>query len=166
MFLWFLGTSVLAVWFVFRDERFDFRLLCIAAVAPDAIDPWFGGARAFHSVSTSVVLLGLVMVATSRQRPLRRHLLAVPIGLFMHLVFDGAFANTTVFWWPFTGWSITAERLPSMQRGAVNGFLELAGALMLVWAWRRFDLHDAERRRVFLRRGRLSERTSSGAAQC
>lgn len=166
MFLWFVGTSIVSVWFVFRDERFDYRLLCIAAVAPDVIDPWWGGARAFHSVSMSVALLVVVMLATSKRRELRRHLLAVPIGLFMHLVFDGAFANSEVFWWPLTGWSIDSARLPSMERGAVNIALEVVGALMVVWAWRRFGLRDGQKRLMFLRTGRLSEHTSGGAGTC
>lgn len=166
MFLWFVGTAVVSVWFVFRDERFDYRLLCIAAVLPDLIDPWWGGARAFHSVTMSVAVLLVVMLATSRQSSARRHLLAIPIGLFMHLVFDGAFANSNVFWWPMTGWSIDSARLPSVERGSVNVVLEAAGALMIAWAWRRFGLGQAEQRRLLVRTGRLSEQTSGGAGTC
>lgn len=166
MFLWFVGTAVVSVWFVFRDERFDYRLLCISALIPDAVDPWWGGARSFHSVTMSVIVLAAVMLATSRQRPLRRHLLAIPIGLFMHLVFDGAFANSDVFWWPMTGWTIEAARLPSVERGPVNVVLEIAGALMIVWAWKRFGLSDVMRRRDFVRTGRLCEQPSGGAGTC
>jgi len=31
---WFAVTAVAAVWFVFRDPRFDYRLLIVGAVVP------------------------------------------------------------------------------------------------------------------------------------
>ena len=37
MFLWFFGTAILSVWFVFRDDRFDYRLLIVGSILPDAI---------------------------------------------------------------------------------------------------------------------------------
>lgn len=63
-------------------------------------------------------------------------LLAVPIGMFMHLVFDGVFARTTAFWWPFTGVGFGADRLPSFDRGWWNVPLELVGALLALWVLR------------------------------
>lgn len=63
-------------------------------------------------------------------------LLAVPIGMFMHLVFDGVFARTTAFWWPFTGAGFGADRLPSFDRGWWNVPLELVGALLALWVLR------------------------------
>ena len=166
MFLWFLGTSVLAVWFVFRDERFDYRFLCVGAIAPDVIDIWWGGARTFHSVVTSVVVLLGVMFATVNRRAARRRALALPIGLFLHLVFDGAFGNTRVFWWPLAGTSFDGARLPTAQRGLVNVFLELAGAVMLAWVWRHFALADSSRRRRFIATGQLIDGAHGGAGTC
>lgn len=112
MLLWFVGTAWVAVWFVFRDERFDYRLLAVGALLPDAVDIVTGGAWVMHSVTAAVAALALVMIATRGRRAARRHALAVPIGMFMHLVFDGAFAATTVFWWPFGGLSFGGEPLP------------------------------------------------------
>ena len=42
--LWFVSTAVLTVWFVFRDPRFDYRLLIVGSVLPD-LDGLFGGRR-------------------------------------------------------------------------------------------------------------------------
>jgi len=154
MVLWFLGTSVTAVWFVFHDAGFDYRLVMIGSLLPDAVDVWFGGARAFHSVTVAVVLLVAVMAVTVGRRPLRRRLLALAIGVFLHLVFDGAWSDTTTFWWPFTG-GFGDRRLPSLERGPLSLGLEVAGALLLFWWWRRFGLADRGRRSVFLRSGHL-----------
>jgi hypothetical protein len=95
------------------------------------------------------------MLATIDRRRLRRHLLAVPIGVFIHLVLDGVFTNTKVFWWPFTGGHFSAARLPSVARGRWDVLLELAGLVILAWAWRRFGLADRARRQRFWRTGRL-----------
>ena len=52
-------------------------------------------------------------------------------------MFDGAWATTEVFWWPFTGASIGDEPLPSVQRGWWNVPLEVIGLAIVVWVWRR-----------------------------
>lgn len=166
MFLWFLGTSVLAVWFVFRDEQFDYRLLCVGAVAPDLIDVWWGGARVLHSVVTSIVVLLIVMLSTFNRRVIRRRTLAFPIGLFLHLVFDGAFGNTRIFWWPLAGLSFQDARLPTAQRGALNFILEAAGLCMVLYVWKRFHLLDARRRRLFIETGQLHDGATGNAGTC
>ncbi len=56
MFFWFIGTAIVTVGVVFRDPRFDYRLLIVGSVLPIA-DGAFGGARALHSVTVSVALL-------------------------------------------------------------------------------------------------------------
>ena len=75
MVLWFVATSVLAVRYVFRDPRFDYRLLIVGALLPDAIDLVFGGARVLHTLTASVALMTLIMVATRRGSALRRRTL-------------------------------------------------------------------------------------------
>lgn len=156
MLLWFVGTAMLSVWYVFRDGRFDNRWLIVGVLLPDLVDGPWGGARAFHSVATSVLVLVLVMLATIGRRPLRRRLLAVPIGLFLHLVFDGAFADTSVFWWPFTGLSFDDASLPVVERGWFNLVLEALGLGLTWWIVRLFDLRDPERRRRLWRDGSVS----------
>lgn len=147
MFVWFIATSTLTIFLVFTDPGFDYRPLVVGALLPDLIDAPFGGARVMHSVTAAVALLALTMLATIGRRALRKRLLAVPIGVLLHLVFDGAFAATDVFWWPFTG-GFDDARLPIAERTTVvNLLLEVAGAAMLWWSWRAFDLADRERRR-------------------
>lgn len=157
MLLWFIGTAVLTVHFVFTDPRFDYRLLVVGAVLPDIVDIWSGRARWAHSLTVAVGALMLVMLVTAGRKPVRRLLLGLPIGMLLHLVYDGAFASTRVFWWPFSG-SWGDVRLPSLDRSAVLTLaMEVAGAGMLWWAWRRFGLADAARRSAFVRHGTLTD---------
>ena len=153
MLLWFIGAAIAAVWFVFRDDRFDYRLLLVGVLLPDLIDLPAGQARWAHSLTVAVGLLVIVMVATGR-RPIRRLLLGLPIGMLLHLVFDGAFSMTKVFWWPFSG-SWGDEDVPVVARGWFNVLLELVGAALLVWAWRHFRLADRGVRQRFWRSGQL-----------
>jgi hypothetical protein len=101
--LWFLGTALVSVWYVFSDPFFDYRLLLLGALVPDLVDVPFGQARWAHSLTVAVGMLALVMIITAGRRPVRRLLLGLPIGMLLHLVWDGAFASTKVFWWPFSG---------------------------------------------------------------
>lgn len=156
MFLWFIGTAVVSVWYIFRDPRFDYRLLAVGSIVPDAIDLPEGHARWAHSLTVAVATLALVMLVTAGRKPIRKLLLAVPIGMLMHLVWDGAFASTKVFWWPFTG-SWGNVRVPSLQRGWLNLAFEAFGALMLAWIWRRCDLADPARRDALIRHGLLMQ---------
>ena len=154
MFFWYLATSVIAVGWVFRDPRFDYRMLLVGSVFP-LIDGLFGGARALYSVVTSVFVLAVVMLATIGRRPLRKVLLGFPIGMILHLVFSGAWGNTDVFWWPLTGWSFDDAPLPEVERGWWSLALEVVGIAGCVWLWRLNGLGDRERRRRFLRDGQL-----------
>ena len=155
MFFWFVGTAWVAVWFVFRDERFDYRWLAAGAVLPDVIDGVTGGAWVLHSVTASVVLMTAVMLLTRGKRAHRRSLLAVPIGTFMHLVFDGAFSYTRQFWWPFSGLSFGGAPLPSFDRVAVAPLMEVVGLLLLAWMWRMHGMGVPAARRRFLATGQL-----------
>ena len=154
MFLWFAGMAFVAVWVVFKDPALDHRLVIAGALLPDVIDVWTGGRWFAHTVLASVGLLTVVMLGTQHRRLLRRRLLALPIGTFLHLVLDGMWTDQEVFWWPVAG-SEFGEALPSVARGWLNVPLELLGAAALVWAWRRFRLAEPERRRQFLTTGRL-----------
>ncbi len=117
MFFWFIATAVVTVGFVFRDPSFDNRLLIVGAVLPGA-DVVFGGARALHSITLSIVLLAAVMLATKRGSRLRKTLLGLPIGMFLHLVFDAAWNDTDTFWWPFTGLEFVDDGIPIVGPGS------------------------------------------------
>ena len=160
MLLWFLGASLVIAWAVFHDPAVDHRLVMVGAIAPDLFDAPTGGARVAHSLVFSVGLLVVVMVATIGRRSLRRHLLALPIGTFLHLVLDGVFTDSEVFWWPFSG-GLDSVPLPSLARGWWNVALELAGGVGLVWGWRRFGLGVPARRRRFVRTGRFDPAVTS-----
>lgn len=164
---WFLGAGIVAVWNVFHDPSFDYRLLAVGLLLPDIVDAPLGGARALHALPTSVAVLLVIVAATGRRRRLRRRLLAIPIGMFLHLVADGVFGNTRVFWWPFSGLSLPDARLPSLSRPIlVDVALELAGVAMLWWAWRRFGLDRAENRRMLWTTGALSAAPQRRGATC
>jgi hypothetical protein len=166
MLLWFVATAVAAVWFVFRDERFDNRVLAIGALSPDVVDGIAGGMWLGHSVITPLAVMALVMFATRRRRTVRRALLALPIGMFLHLIFDGAFASTSAFWWPVTGLAGPDGALPVVQRGWWNLPLEMAGVVLGVFLWRLFGLSDPGRRGAFMSRGTLGAGSSGGAGRC
>lgn len=155
MLFWFVATSVLAVHYVFTDPRFDHRFLIVGVLLPDLLDAPFGGARLFHSLAGAVGALALVMAVTAGRRPIRRQLIAIPIGILLHLVFDAAWTNAQVFWWPFGGGFGDAP-LPVVARGWWNVPLELMGVAMLWWAWGLFGLNAAERRRRFRSTGQLT----------
>jgi hypothetical protein len=133
MFFWFIATAVLTIAWVFKDPRFDYRLLAVGAVAPDIID-WPTGWRVMHSVVTSIAVLALVMLVSFGRRPYRKLLLGLPIGMFLHLVFDGAFTSAEMFWWPIGGWEFSEAELPVVARGWWNVPLDIVGAFAL-WRW-------------------------------
>lgn len=122
MILWFAGMALVAVWVVFRDPALDHRLVVAGALLPDALDgllhlmgvtgPWPA-----HTLGASVGLLTMVMLMTRGRRLLRRQLLALPIGTFLHLILDGVWADAQVFWWPVLGTEIGSQVLPSVSRG-------------------------------------------------
>jgi hypothetical protein len=85
----------------------------------------------------------------------------VPIGTFLHLVFDAAWGRTEVFWWPVFGWSFEGARLPTVERGWTSVLLEGIGAAALVWAWRRFGLERPGPRRALIRTGHLDPGTGA-----
>ena len=156
MFFWFIGTIVVTVWFVFRDPLFDYRLLVVGAVLPAIVDGFLGGARVLHSVTFSVVLLGVLMLATPGRKPIRKMLLGLPVGTLLHLVFTGAWANTEVFWWPFFGFGFDGARHPVAQRGWFNVPLEFAGLGLCWWVVKTARLSDPGRRAAFRATGQLS----------
>ncbi len=166
MFFWFLGSACIAVWFVFRDDRFDYRVLALGAIVPDLVDGLTGGAWIMHSVVTSVLVLAVVMAVARRGSVRRRRWLALPIGMIFHLVFDGAFNNTRLFWWPFGGTGFHNTNLPSFDRWGLNVVLEVVGLAMLWWMWRTNNLSDPAVRQEFVKTGHLRANADPNVKQC
>jgi hypothetical protein len=150
--------ATVAVWFVFHDPALDVRLVIAGALLPDVADAGFGGARVFHTLAASVVLLVGVMLATRGHRRVRRRLLGLPMGTLLHLALDGAWTNRVLFWWPAFGPSFHSAPLPALDRPLVVVLIEeTIGLAAVAWAWRTFSLGDPEARRAFLRTGRLDD---------
>jgi hypothetical protein len=155
VFLWFVGLAWLAVYVVFQSPALDYRLVALGALIPLG-DAATGGAWVLHSLLASVAALAIVMVATRHRRLVRRRWLGIPIGMFMHLVLDGVWTESHVFWWPFFGVSFAGYGLPEAGRSdATLIAMELIGAAALVWGYRRFDMADPHVRRRFLDTGQL-----------
>ncbi len=155
MLLWFVGLSVALVWVVFQSPALDYRVVAAGALLP-WLDGVTGGPFVLHTLVASVALLGAVMLLTRGRRLLRRRALSIPIGTFLHLVLDGVFATSALFWWPFLGDDAFMGRLPELDRplGATL-LMEAAGLAAMVWLWKGFGLDDPERRQELLRTGRL-----------
>jgi hypothetical protein len=156
MLFWFLGTAVVSVWFIFRDPAFDYRLLLVGAVLPAGVDALFGGARVLHSVTFSIALLAVLMLATPGRKPIRKMLLGLPVGTLLHLVFTGAWTNTKVFWWPFFGFGFGDAPHPVAERGWWNLLLEVIGLALCWWIVRSAELRRADRRARFFSTGQLA----------
>jgi hypothetical protein len=134
--LWFTAFAVLGAWQVLRDARFDYRLIAVGAVAPSLIDAPVGHRALAHTLVFAVGSLAVVMLATINRRPLRRHLIALPIGFLAHLVLDGVFANKSLFWWPaFGSWGDSAI-VPALPVLLVREAIGLAGAVYVLRLWR------------------------------
>ncbi len=159
MVLWFVCLSIAGVFVIFRDAAMDYRMVALGALLADPVDLAVqGGIGPLHSVTVAVALLVVVMLATIGRRSLRRRLLGVVIGIFAHLVLDGAWLVTKAFWWPLAG-KVGAQRLPLVERGwMVLIAQELIGFILGVWLWRRFRLHTPARRALFFKTGRIDRR--------
>lgn len=155
MFFWFVGLSLVVVWMVFRSPAVDYRLIVLGALLP-LVELPFGEPRFLHSLAAPVLFMVLIMVVARGRRLRQRQLVGVPIGLFLHLVLDGAWADTTAFWWPFAGFGWSEAELYELARGGWNLVLELAGLAALWWCWQTFRLSETPRRQRFLRSGRLA----------
>lgn len=154
MVLWFVGPSILIVWAVFSSPAADYRFVALGSLLP-LLELPFGEPRLLHSLSGAVLALGLVMVGAAGRRLVQRRLLGIPIGMLLHLVLDGAFADAHAFWWPFFGWSWSTAELPELGRGGFTVVLELLGLAACGWGYRRFRLDEPDRRAAFLRTGRV-----------
>ena len=154
MFLWFAGGAFLLVWLVFRSPSVDYRLVIVGALLPLDELP-FGSPRVLHSLTGAAVLLALAMALTPRRRLVQRRLVAIPIGVLVHLLLDGIWTDTQAFWWPFAGLAFSDSELPELARGSFALVLEALGAAALWWCWRRFRLDEPARRRRFLATGQL-----------
>ncbi len=159
MLFWYVGLSVVIVYFVFQSAGVDYRLVALGSLLPLAVDLPFRDLAYGHTLLASVALLVVVMLVTiGRPRLLRRRLLCLPIGAFCGLVLSAAWTNSDVFWWPFTGSTLPDGAL--LPAAGIVVLEELAGLAACAWIVHRFGLADAARRDEFVRTGRLREAAS------
>lgn len=154
MFLWFAVTAPILVAEVFRSPLVDYRLVAVGALLPllEAVTGLFVG---LHTLAGAVASLALVMAATSGRRLVRRRLLGLPIGLFCHLVLDGTWTRTRLFWWPAFG--LASQPAPEVGRSPLVWLvLEAAGLALAVVAWRRYGLASPDNRRLLAAQGHLA----------
>lgn len=155
MILWFVGPAVAIVWMVFRSPMADHRMVAVGALLP-LVEALTGGPRVLHTLLGAVGALGLVMAVTRGRRLVRRRWLGIPIGLFLHLVLDGAFTRAELFWWPFLGLDLGGGGLPELDRPlVVILLLEALGAAACWWCYQAFGLSDPARRTRFWRTGQI-----------
>lgn len=152
MLVWFAAGSVAIVWSVFRSPAVDYRMVAAGSLVGLVSLPF--GVTPLDSLTASVVALVAVMALTVGRRLRRRRWLGVPIGMFLHLVLDGAWSDAGVFWWPLGGLTLD-RRSFVVSRGIWSVVLELAGIVVAFLLYERFGLEERSRRRAFLRTGQL-----------
>lgn len=155
MFLWHVGMTVLIARYVFRDPAMDLRWVVLGSVLPDLIDKpiaailfheTFHTHRVYgHALVFPVALMVAGLLLTRRGSTARKAAFGVVIGVFVHLVLDGAWTSPEGFLWPFFGWSfppVAGSDLPTLLRHMLTDPWvwagEAAGAAYLVYLWRRY----------------------------
>ena len=156
MFLWFVIVAPIVVAEVFRSPMVDYRFVAVGAALP-LVELVAGRPVVLHSLVAPVAVLALVMAATRNRRLVRRRLLGIPIGLFLHLVLDATWASAELFWWPAFGFDLAGRELPELARPMAIGLVLEVAAVVLGWiAWRRYGLDVVENRQTLLRNGHLA----------
>lgn len=157
MFLWFLSLSVLIVLLVFQSPAIDHRLVALGALLPLA-EIALGDPFVLHTLVASVALLAIVMLAGRGRRLVQRRWLGLPIGTFLHLVLDGTWTRTELFWWPFAGEdALLSGDVPDLDRPLWLILVqEVIGLIVLVWLARTYRLTEPGPRRRLITTGRLS----------
>ena len=87
MVLWFTGTAMIAMWFTFRDPAIDHRFVIVGALIPEVVGAFSAQASFTHNLFIPIVLMGVLMLLTIGRRQIRRKGIAIPIGMFWHLIF-------------------------------------------------------------------------------
>jgi hypothetical protein len=155
MFFWFAALSWLIVAVVFNSAAVDYRYVIVGAVLP-VVEGVFGGPYLLHTLTGASLALALVVFVTRGRRLAARRLVGLPIGMFLHLVLDGTWTRSHLFWWPFLGGSpLGSGQIPEVEHLGLSLVLEVIGVCAAVWLVRRYDLSDRARRETFLHTGRV-----------
>lgn len=156
MILWFAILAPVIVAEVFRSPMVDYRVVALGALLP-LVELALGGPNVLHTLLGAVGLLAVVMAVTPNRRLVRRRLLGLPIGLLLHLVLDGSWTTAALFWWPAFGTGFGSDQIPEFDRPlGVMIVLEFVAIAVGWWAFRRYELGDAENRKRLLSTGQLT----------
>jgi hypothetical protein len=154
MLLWFIVVAPVIVAEVFRSPMVDYRLVALGAILP-LVELAFGRAWVLHTLLAPVTVLTVVMLATVGRRLVRRRLLGIPIGMFLHLALDGSWDRAKLFWWPVFGFDLSDVPVPESQAVWFRLVLELVAVAVAAVAYRRYGLDQAPARERLLRSGHL-----------
>lgn len=171
MVFWHVGGALFVARVVFRDPAMDMRVLVLGGVLPDLIDKplgsilftsYFETGRIYgHTLLFAVLVLVLVMALTRRGTETRKRWLALPIGVFIHLLLDMPLDAETL-WWPALG-----IEFPAFTEGALVDLVhylvrspwvvaqELLGLGYLIALYRKLKLSEPQRRQDLATTGRL-----------
>jgi hypothetical protein len=156
MFIWFAAASFLIVVMVFDSPAVDYRMVMLGGVAP-VLEGAVAGPWLLHTLVGCAAAFVVVVIATRGRRLAARRAIGLPIGLFLHLVLDGTWLNSSLFWWPFGGGRPLSEgRIPEFDHLAASVALEVFGVVIAIFLIRRYELVQPDRRREFVRTGRLA----------
>ncbi len=156
MFLWFLVLAPVLVAEVFRSPMMDLRIVALGAMIPlvEIVSPT---PLYLHTMACPLLVLTVVMMSTINRRLVRRRLLGLPIGLFMHLVLAGTWRIDDLLLWPFFGSNIADVDIPEASIVPVVAiFLEVVALGVGVVAFKRYGLNVEENRTRLVRTGQLS----------
>lgn len=153
--VWFLVAAPFMVAEIFKSPMVDYRLVALGAALP-LVEVALGHAFVLHTLLGSVLVLTVVMLATIGRRLVRRRLLGIPIGMFLHLVLDGTWSSASLFWWPAFGLSLRDEAVPVTTSLGWRVVLELVGIGLAVFAVRRYGLDQPANRSRLVRTGHLA----------
>ncbi|MDP6965330.1 MAG: hypothetical protein QGI12_05305 [Acidimicrobiales bacterium] len=156
MFLWFCVTSVLGIAVIFRSPFLDYRLLALGALLP-LVETMLGFQWLFHTLFFGVLVLSSIMLLGRGNRKIQQKLLPLPIGLLTHLVLDGTWTETEIFWWPVTGRDLLGTEVSRLEFSFLptGMILEILGVIITLWAWRKFELNKQVNLKAFLKNGHL-----------
>ncbi len=154
MVMWFVVLAPVLVAEVFQSPRVDYRLVALGAVAPSIL-AFVGAPPLMHTLLAPVAVLTVVMLTTIGRRLIRRRLLGIPIGMFVHLILDASWSTTSLFWWPVFGIEFEELRVLETAPLIVPLAFELV-ALALIWPLaKRYGLTTPENRRLLATTGHL-----------
>lgn len=174
MIAWHVGAVLLLFRWIFQDPKVDVRFLALGAIIPDLIDVPLGTVLFPQTIGTSEAVahtllaptaVAIVVLASTRRGRRRRAWMALVVGWFFHLLLDGMWTSSEVFFWPLFGIEFPAGPTPFWGGIAdraladpLRWVTEAIGATYLIWLWRSVGLSDRTKRSQFLSDGRLPDR--------